>query len=145
MSSGGFPSRRELNCRSPNKASLEGWERLHFEAALRAHITKKTIGRLFGSSSGCSRGPQICILLSSLLQSATFAVTLPLSVCPTGISGSFFASFGLEFAAPGVAFLAYLSEAILYCGTSCRAAVIWHSRIIACHEICTWQTSANKC
>ena len=48
-------------------------------------------------------------------------VTMPLSVCPKGFSESLFASFGPQFAAPGVAFLAYLSETILYCGTSCRA------------------------
>ena len=56
-----------------------------------------------------------------MLQSGTFEVTLPLSVCPKGFSGVLFVPFGLKFAAPGVAFLAYLSEAILYCGTSCRA------------------------
>ena len=66
----------------------------------------------------CSRGPPFWILLSSLLQSGTFEVTLPLSVCPKGFSGSLFALFGFKFAALGVTFLAYLSETILYCGTS---------------------------
>ena len=82
---------------------------------MRAHITKKTSQ---GGFLGCSRGPPLWILLSSLLH---FEVTLPLSVCPKGFSGSLFARFGPQFAAPGVAFLAYLSETILYCGTSCRA------------------------
>ena len=88
---------------------------------MRAHITKKTIWSLQGGSLGCSRGPPLWILLSSLLHRGTFEVTLPLSVCPKGFSGSLFAQFGPQFAAPGVAFLAYLSETILYCGTSCRA------------------------